>query len=358
MDNDTYGNAAVTTTAPTQPAGYVARSGDCNDSDASINPAATEICDGKDNNCNGSTDEGLPTTTYYRDSDGDTYGSTTVSIQACSQPTGYVTQSGDCNDASAAVNPGMAEVCNGIDDNCNGSIDEGFTPTTWYRDVDNDTYGSITVTTTACTQPTGYVARSGDCDDNNSNVNPGKTEVCGNGLDDNCNGSVDEGCPVTEQSLWGTTGTPTVLNDNDNQAIEVGVKFRVSQAGTITGIRFYKGSLNTGTHVGSLWTRTGTRLATATFSNETASGWQEVRFATPVSIAANTTYVASYSSPRYYASTESFFSAARTTGAITALRNGTDGVNGVYKLGEAFRRRASGAATTGWMCSLNQRQRR
>src|SRR5439155_9253308 len=81
----------------------------------------------------------------------------------------------------------------------------------------------------------------------------------------------------TEQSIWGSSGTPQVVNDNDGSAIEVGVKFRASQAGTVTGIRFYKGNLNTGTHVGSLWTSTGTKLASATFTAETASGWQQVR---------------------------------------------------------------------------------
>ena len=72
------------------------------------------------------------------------------------------------------------------------------------------------------------------------------------------------------------------------------MKFRSDSSGYITGIRFYKASTNTGTHVGNLWTSTGTRLATATFTSETASGWQQVNFATPVAITANTVYVASY----------------------------------------------------------------
>ena len=79
-----------------------------------------------------------------------------------------------------------------------------------------------------------------------------------------------------------------------DSAVELGVKFRSDVAGTITGIRFYKASTNTGTHVGNLWSSTGTLLATATFANETASGWQQVNFSTPVAITANTVYVASY----------------------------------------------------------------
>jgi hypothetical protein len=74
----------------------------------------------------------------------------------------------------------------------------------------------------------------------------------------------------------------------------LGVKFRADVSGFITGIRYYKSPTNTGTHVGSLWTSTGTRLAQVTFTNETASGWQQVNFTSPVAISAGTTYVASY----------------------------------------------------------------
>ncbi len=98
-------------------------------------------------------------------------------------------------------------------------------------------------------------------------------------------------------SLWGATVTPSVASANDPSAIELGVKFRSDIAGYITGISFYKGGGNTGTHVGHLWTSSGTLLATATFSGETATGWQQVSFASPVAISANTTYVASYFAP-------------------------------------------------------------
>ena len=132
----------------------------------------------------------------------------------------------------------------------------------------------------------------------------------------------------------GETATPQNADVNDGQGIQLGVKFRASQGGTITGIRFYKGSSNTGTHVGSLWSSTGTLLASATFSSETASGWQQVRFTTPVTITANTTYVASYYSPNGgYAATSDFFTnAAASNGVLTALKTGTDGGNGVYIL--------------------------
>ena len=141
------------------------------------------------------------------------------------------------------------------------------------------------------------------------------------------------GCPCT---IWPSTATPEkAAETTDTAAIEVGVKFRADTDGRITGLRFYKGATNTGTHVGHLWTRTGTLLATATFSNETASGWQQVSFGQPVAITANTTYVASYSAPRgNYAVSEDFFGPRGVdTPPLHALRDGVDGGNAVYGYG-------------------------
>jgi Domain of unknown function (DUF4082)/Bacterial Ig domain/Purple acid Phosphatase, N-terminal domain len=139
-------------------------------------------------------------------------------------------------------------------------------------------------------------------------------------------------CPCT---IWTPSATPATASHADTSAVEVGVKFRSDLAGHITGIRFYKGSLNTGTHVANLWTRSGTQLASATFTTETASGWQQVDFATPVAIAANTTYVASYYAPvgRYARNLGYFTSSGEDNGMLHALANGVDGGNGVYRYG-------------------------
>ncbi len=102
---------------------------DCDDTHASFHPGAAEICDGLDNNCNGEIDEGVKTT-FYRDADGDGYGNAAITTQACSAPSGYVNNNTDCNDANAAINPGATEVCDGLDNNCNGTIDEGCLPVT------------------------------------------------------------------------------------------------------------------------------------------------------------------------------------------------------------------------------------
>jgi hypothetical protein len=112
----------------------------------------------------------------------------------------------------------------------------------------------------------------------------------------------------------------------------LGVKFTSDRSGSITGIRFYKSSANTGTHAGSLWSQSGQLLARATFTNETPSGWQQVNFATPVSIQANTVYVASYHTKvgRYAADNNYFSTTGVDRGPLHALRNGVSGGNGVY----------------------------
>ena len=133
-------------------------------------------------------------------------------------------------------------------------------------------------------------------------------------------------------SLWSSSTTPAVVTDPDSAGTELGVKFVPSVAGQITGIRFYKGPQNVGTHVGSLWTSTGTLLKSATFTNETASGWQQVNFADPVSVTAGTTYVASYYAPQGgYSVNENYFNASYTNGPLTAPASGTSGGNGVYR---------------------------
>jgi hypothetical protein len=142
--------------------------------------------------------------------------------------------------------------------------------------------------------------------------------------------------PSTTFSLFSPTSTPAIAAANDPHAVEVGLKFQASENGQITGLRFYKGPGNTGTHVADLWSSTGTLLATATFTNETASGWQQVNFATPVSITAGTTYVASYhTNTGDYAADPNLFAVALTNGPLTAPSSASSGGNGVYAYGSS-----------------------
>ncbi len=146
--------------------------------------------------------------------------------------------------------------------------------------------------------------------------------------------SVTVGCPC---GLFGNNYTPSVTSTDDSTALEVGVKFQSSVPGWVNGVRFYKGSGNSGTHTGSLWTASGTLLATGTFTNETASGWQSMTFTNPVQINANTTYVVSYWDPDgHYASDADMFDYARNTPPLTGLKadfTSSGGGNGVYAAG-------------------------
>ncbi|HTK77374.1 MAG TPA: tandem-95 repeat protein [Gemmataceae bacterium] len=142
---------------------------------------------------------------------------------------------------------------------------------------------------------------------------------------------------VANATIWPSSTTPAVAADSDSSPQELGVKFRSDNAGYITGIRFYKGPGNSGTHVGDLWTTSGTLLASATFTSETASGWQQVDFAQPVQIQANTTYVASYFDPNghFSVSTAYFSSSGVDSGVLHALSNAAAGGNGVFRSGSA-----------------------
>jgi hypothetical protein len=146
--------------------------------------------------------------------------------------------------------------------------------------------------------------------------------------------SLDVNYPVSAQSMFGTNDTPSVINSGDSGSVELGVKFTASADGLITGIRFYKGPSNTGPHVADLWSSTGTLLATATFTSESASGWQEVDFSTPVAITAGTTYVAAYHTSGNYSASANYFTNSLTNGELTAP-SGNDGVY-AYGSGNVF----------------------
>jgi hypothetical protein len=134
--------------------------------------------------------------------------------------------------------------------------------------------------------------------------------------------------PIPESTIWPSTATPATLDSGKAQATEVGVRFRLrtTTGGSILGLRFYKAAANTGTHVGSLWSNTGTLMGQVTYSNETASGWQQANFPTPIPVMPNTTYVASYNtSVGHYSDNANYFASAGyingSTAQLTALAN-------------------------------------
>ena len=134
-------------------------------------------------------------------------------------------------------------------------------------------------------------------------------------------------CPC---SIFEHDDAPSASNITDNAPLELGVRFRAAVDGHVTALRFYKGASNLGTHTGHVWSNAGELLAEAEFVSETESGWQEVTFATPVSVQAGTTYVASYHTPAYYADDPGYFSQAVDSGPLHMFANGEDGPNGLY----------------------------
>lgn len=193
-DGDGVGTGSVVAKGCSPPAGHAATHGDCDDTTSERAPGKAEICDELDNDCDGFTDEDLPTSVFYVDADGDGFGALASMVQKCRAPQGYVTAANgfDCDDTNEAVKPGATEVCNNFDDNCAGGIDEGLNQD-WYLDGDGDGFGLQSDKVVSCNQPAGRVAAAPgfDCDDTRSTTHPGAPELC-NERDDNCAGGVDE----------------------------------------------------------------------------------------------------------------------------------------------------------------------
>jgi hypothetical protein len=209
MDMDGYGgtNSVQACTAPNPM--YVTQGGDCEDFNPTVNPGATEVCNSIDDDCDTQIDEGV-LVSFYTDADGDGYG-TGIATIACTAPVGMVANNTDCNDNSSAVNPGASETCNLIDDDCDGTADDGIAINTYYNDVDGDGFGAGLGTATCSVLSAPYVTNNTDCDDNNIAINPGAVEICLNAIDDDCDGVVNDGClpdqllgesPATAQYVW------------------------------------------------------------------------------------------------------------------------------------------------------------
>lgn len=195
-DGDGFG-AGTATTSCNALSGYVLNQLDCDDADPGQNPLGVEVCNSEDDNCNGTVDEyAADSLIWYLDADEDGFGALALWTLGCTQPSGYVEYSGDCDDNSVVIHPQAAEICNNQDDNCNNQIDEGLSQLWWYYDDDGDGYGSNNTAIQSCGTPQGMVSNNLDCDDTKSIVSPDQEEYCGDGIDNNCDGDIDDGSAI------------------------------------------------------------------------------------------------------------------------------------------------------------------
>ncbi len=192
-----------------QPAGYVDNADDCDDSLANVNPLAPEECNGRDDNCNNQVDDApIDGLTYYADQDRDGYGDAKASVQSCTQPSGYVISASDCDDRDADVYPWAEEVCDDVDNDCNGTVDDPdqLDSTLYYTDSDGDGYGDPKTAVDSCRPVPNTVVNGQDCDDTDASISPLGEEECEDGIDQDCDGA-DKDCTThwTEPFKWTNT---------------------------------------------------------------------------------------------------------------------------------------------------------
>jgi hypothetical protein len=195
-DGDGHGDALTLVRACQAPSGTVATADDCDDADPERSPSADERCaDELDNDCDGDVDEddAVDAGTWYPDADGDGYGDLAAPLRACEQPDDTLTYAGDCDDGDPDINPEGTETCDGVDQDCNGLVDEDATDArTWYTDGDGDGFGDADRPVLSCDEPSGATEVGGDCEDTDPTVNPDAEEICEDGLDNDCDGSAGD----------------------------------------------------------------------------------------------------------------------------------------------------------------------
>ncbi len=284
-DGDSFGDGTVTVTSCEVPAGYVSDTTDCDDTLATVNPGADELCDEIDNNCDGLADDATAAdpTTWHVDADGDGYGDAAFPLTQCDRPEGYVSGDTDCDDTNPDAYPGATEMCDFVDNNCDGLVDDPTSADaqTFYHDFDLDTFGDANNTTQACSLPDGYVtdntdcapydasiggptvryrdydrdtygdvlysdvlcpyvvdhvADSSDCNDYDADVHPGATETPDDGVDSDCDGEGEDTAGDTDTDTDADDTSPTDAEDTGETGADKGCSCATEDPGAAWGV--------------------------------------------------------------------------------------------------------------------------
>lgn len=195
---------------------------DCNDESTIFYPGADEICDGRDNDCDGEVDENsIDAPEWFADTDGDGFGDLNNSVFLCEVPEGYLDDTQDCDDSLAEVNPNAVEICeDSVDNDCNGVVDVDAVDVEWFADVDGDGFGDASVSAMDCTQPADFVLDSTDCNDESDIAFPDNPtgEVCDDSIDNDCDGTSNS-CALSGFGAVDSFSTSNVLGDNNDDRL-------------------------------------------------------------------------------------------------------------------------------------------